>query len=626
MAQRIKGITVEIGGDTVGLQKALKDVDDKSRDIQKELRDVNRLLKFDPENVEAITQKQKLMNEQVELTSKRLKQLRDAESQVEKQFNLGEISETQFRAFRREIGFTERSLENLRKSIDDVDRADTKTARRSLRKLKDAAKDVKDELDKVKSGFAGLGAGAVAGVGGLVTGMQDYNQDLARLRTNAEIAGNDLGLVEEAFLRITEVTGESDSAVETVSNLLASGFSDVQLGQVIDEINGAAIKFSDTLKTEGIADGIQETFATGKAIGQFGELLERSGVNVDEFNERLAGAKTEGERANIILQTMQEQGLSGVFEKYKELNPEVQRSAEANASLQQSLGELAIVFAPIVASITELLTKLFEWMQANPELTITIVAIVAAIGAVIGIAMALAPVLALITGLAAALNIGMLPIIVTILAIVAVIAGLIAAGIWLYKNWDTVKAKAGELATTIATKFNEFKEAIRTKMNEAWEKIVEVWGNVMDFFTNIDLKQIGIDIINGLIKGIASMAGAVADAAKNIANGIGDKIAGILKLGSPSKLMEEYGEFTGEGLVKGIKNTVGKVQSISKTMAAAAIPDNMNSTNAFGAGEHAMAAPSEKSMTVNIHSPKALDVREANKEFARTMKRMSLMW
>lgn len=626
MAQRIKGITVEIGGDTVGLQKALKDVDDKSRDIQKELRDVNRLLKFDPENVEAITQKQKLMNEQVELTSKRLKQLRDAESQVEKQFNLGEISETQFRAFRREIGFTERSLENLRKSIDDVDRADTKTARRSLRKLKDAAKDVKDELDKVKSGFAGLGAGAVAGVGGLVTGMQDYNQDLARLRTNAEIAGNDLGLVEEAFLRITEVTGESDSAVETVSNLLASGFSDVQLGQVIDEINGAAIKFSDTLKTEGIADGIQETFATGKAIGQFGELLERSGVNVDEFNERLAGAKTEGERANIILQTMQEQGLSGVFEKYKELNPEVQRSAEANASLQQSLGELAIVFAPIVASITELLTKLFEWMQANPELTITIVAIVAAIGAVIGIAMALAPVLALITGLAAALNIGMLPIIVTILAIVAVIAGLIAAGIWLYKNWDTVKAKAGELATTIATKFNEFKEAIRTKLSEAWEKIVEIWGNVMEFFNGIDLSKIGSNIIQGLIDGIASMAGAVADAARNIANGIGDKIAGILKLGSPSKLMEEYGEFTGEGLVKGIKNTVGKVQSISKTMAAAAIPDNMNSTNAFGAGEHAMAAPSEKSMTVNIHSPKALDVREANKEFARTMKRMSLMW
>ena len=72
---RIKGITVEIGGDTQGLDKALKGVNDTSRNLQKELRDVQRLLKFDPENVELLAQQQQLLGEQVENTEKKLRQI-----------------------------------------------------------------------------------------------------------------------------------------------------------------------------------------------------------------------------------------------------------------------------------------------------------------------------------------------------------------------------------------------------------------------------------------------------------------------------------------------------------------------------------------------------------------------
>jgi len=68
MADRIKGITVEIGGDTQGLDKALQDVNSTSRSLQRELNDVNRLLKFDPSNVEALAQKQALLNQQVDNT------------------------------------------------------------------------------------------------------------------------------------------------------------------------------------------------------------------------------------------------------------------------------------------------------------------------------------------------------------------------------------------------------------------------------------------------------------------------------------------------------------------------------------------------------------------------------
>lgn len=621
MADRIKGITVEIGGDTQGLDKALSDVNSTSRSLQRELNDVNRLLRFDPSNVEALAQKQRLLNQQVENTTEKLNRLKQVEQEVENQFRLGDISEEQFRAFRREIGFTERELGNLRDSLDNIGRADTAPAERGLHRLRNAAKEAKDQIKEIGSGMAGLGAGAIGGVLALVTGMQDYNEVLARLRTNSAMAGKDLGIVEGAFSKIVAITGEADSAGETLANLLASGFSDQQLSEVIDNVNGAYIKFSDTLKTEGIADGIQETFATGKAIGMFAELLDRSGVNVTDFNDKLAATKTDGEKANLILQTMKDQGLAGITEKYQELNPEVQASAEANASLMNSLGELAIVFAPIVAQVTDFVTKMVEWAAANPGVTTTVVAIVAAIGTLVAICLAFAPVLALITTLSTALNIGMLPITLTILAIVAVIALAIAAGIAIYKNWDKIKAGATELAATIKQKFEEFKAAATQKLEEAKTKIETTWNNVMSFFRGINLNQIGKDVIQGLINGITSMGNKVREAAGKIANGISEKVKSILRLGSPSKVMIGMGEDTGDGFAIGLEHSINQIKNMAGEMASTAIPNikaNQTQTTSTPA--------SSRNLTVNITSPKALNAREANVVWNRTMKKMQLQW
>ena len=118
------------------------------------------------------------------------------------------------------------------------------------------------------------------------------------------------------------------------------------------------------------------------------------------------------------------------------------------------------------------------------------------------------------------------------------------------------------------------------------------------------------------------MAKAVGNAAKDVANGIGKKVSNILKLGSPSKLTDEMGEFTGEGLAIGLKNSFSKVQSMAKRMGQKAIPEDMNVKVESGT----VATASGKQLTVNIHSPKALDVRQASREFNRTLNRMSLMW
>ena len=118
-ASTIKGITIEIGGDTTKLDKALSGVNKQSRDLQKELKEVEKGLKLDPKNTELLAQKQTLLKEAVAATSEKLDVLKSAEAQVQKQFENGEVSEEQYRALQREIIKTEADLKNLKTAAED---------------------------------------------------------------------------------------------------------------------------------------------------------------------------------------------------------------------------------------------------------------------------------------------------------------------------------------------------------------------------------------------------------------------------------------------------------------------------------------------------------------------------
>ena len=119
-ATTVKGITVEIGGDTTKLGKALESSEKQSRDLQKELKSVNTALKFSPDSIELITQKQKILTEQIAATEDKLKTLKEAEAQVAAQFEAGEIGEEQFRAFQREIVETESKLKTYTSQLEET--------------------------------------------------------------------------------------------------------------------------------------------------------------------------------------------------------------------------------------------------------------------------------------------------------------------------------------------------------------------------------------------------------------------------------------------------------------------------------------------------------------------------
>ena len=114
MAGNIKGITIEIGGDTKGLDKALKSTNKYIFDTQKELREVERLLKLDPKNTELLAQKQKLLSGQVTTTKNKLEALKDAKARCDEAMKNGtEINEAMYRKLQREISITETNLKRL---------------------------------------------------------------------------------------------------------------------------------------------------------------------------------------------------------------------------------------------------------------------------------------------------------------------------------------------------------------------------------------------------------------------------------------------------------------------------------------------------------------------------------
>jgi hypothetical protein len=113
MASRIQGITVEIGGDTTKLSKALQGVNGEIKNTQTQLKDVQRLLKLDPSNTELLSQKQRLLKDAIGETKEKLETLKTAQEQAKKQLEEGTLGQDKYDALQREIIETEEELRRL---------------------------------------------------------------------------------------------------------------------------------------------------------------------------------------------------------------------------------------------------------------------------------------------------------------------------------------------------------------------------------------------------------------------------------------------------------------------------------------------------------------------------------
>jgi phage-related minor tail protein len=376
----IKGITIKIGGDTTGLDKALKETNKKSRELESELKAVDKALKLDPNNVTLVKQKQDLLKDSVKETKSKLDVLKEAQSQVTAQYKKGEIDAGQYRAFQRELETTKSKLSSLKDEKKNIHVIGT-----AFKEAKDKVEPVIKKVEKVGSVIGGATGKAVkftATLGKIDTAMigkaadgfkkytqtigvglaavttalaanvetsREWNSDMTKLKTNAETSGNDFDFMKSKMQDLVAITGESDSSIEALSNLMAVGFSDEQMTPAINALSGAVEKFPDTLKIESLSDSLQETLATGAATGQFSELIGRMGDSVDDFNAGLQNCTSEAERQQYALDWLANSGLSEINDEYQSANKSTLDYERASFELQDALASLGTAFTPVMA-------------------------------------------------------------------------------------------------------------------------------------------------------------------------------------------------------------------------------------------------------------------------------------
>ena len=263
MSGRIKGITVEIGGDTTGLDKALKSVNTTIGKTQGALNDVTRLLKLDPSNTNLVAQKQKLLAQAIEQTKEKLKALEDVQDQVTQSFKNGDIGEGQYMAFQREIEATRGALNKYQ---GDLSALETEQERLSTNT---------ERLNKLLSATG--------------TSLDDY----------ADVLG---GRLTSAIRNGTANSDQLMTAIEKVGKSATSGKADIkQLTAALDTVDdGQAIKnlIKDLDDAGDSAEHLREMIE-GSVAMQAADQLSVVGDKIEELGSKAVDAFSEAENATV---------------------------------------------------------------------------------------------------------------------------------------------------------------------------------------------------------------------------------------------------------------------------------------------------------------------------------------
>lgn len=453
MAGRIQGITIEIGGDTTKLSKALKDVDKSLKTTQTALKDVDKLLKLDPKNTELLTQKQKLLKSSIELTKDRLEKLREAQKQVQK-------GTPEWDALQREIIETEQRLEGLEKEYKDFGSVATQQIREAGKAMQEAGgkiTEIGEKLAPVSAAAAALGGSLLKLGYDAVTNADDLNtlakqtglttEEIQKMKYASDLIDVSFEDVAGALRKMkANMDGHEDTWKKLGVSVTDAGGNMRAVNDVFYDVVKALSKVENETERDQLAMDI-----FGKSADSLAGIIDDGGASLDEFG-------TKAEEAGLILE-------QDTLDKLNKTNDTLD---ELKANLSATAGALGADVAETLAPALEVLATQIEGVTAKlrdltPEQTAVLLAITGAVAVlapaiiVIGqlitaigaIASALAPVIAALGALAAAFG-------GPILAIGAAVA---AFAVFL-KYHEQIEAKTNEVAAAIGSKWESIKSSI----------------------------------------------------------------------------------------------------------------------------------------------------------------------
>lgn len=519
---RIKGITIEIDGNTTKLQKSLSGVNKDLKSTQDTLKDIGKLLKLDPGNVTLLEQKQKNLSKAISDTKDKLSQLKDAQSQVAK-------GSDEWDALQREIIATEQDLKSLKKEQSDFGSVSAQVLKDVGSKVSEVGNKISD-LGKKFSGVSGAAGAFVGALGKLgydaVTSADDLNT-----------LSKQTGISTDSLQKMKYAADLVDVSVEDITGALKKMKPKMEDGNKTFEKLGVRVK-----DTHGKMRDVEDVFYDSiKALSKIENETERDQVAMELFGksaDQLAGIIDDGGASlKEYGKQAEELGLildGDTLDALNQTNDTIdQVKATTAATLAQVGADVATVLAPAVEKLAgfigDITAKLRELTPEQTQVILTIASIVAVVAPVI---ILIGNIVTGIGGLITAIGAvaGVLGVAASTVGIViAAIAGIIAIIVLCITHWDAIKAKVKEVWESISTymanlkesvseKWNEIKQnvadkiqSIKTDLQEKWsqiksdatQKIEDTKNSILQKFTDIkDGIKKKIDDIKGFFSGL----------------------------------------------------------------------------------------------------------------------------
>ncbi len=278
-ASRIKGITIEIGGDTTKLQTALKGVNTEIKNTQQQLKDVGKLLKLDPGNTELLAQKHKLLGEAVQETKEKLETLKTAAEQANTALANGDISQEQYDALQREIVETENELKNLESQANQ-----SATALQKISATGEKLQTVGDTISGVGTKLLPVTSAVVAAGTASVKTAADFESAMSKVSAVSGATGSDLDALSAKAREMGSKTKFSASeAAEAMNYMAMAGWkTEDMLGGIEGVMNLAAASGEDLATTSDIVTDALTAFGLSASdSGHFSDVLAAASSNAN---------------------------------------------------------------------------------------------------------------------------------------------------------------------------------------------------------------------------------------------------------------------------------------------------------------------------------------------------------
>lgn len=454
MADRVKGITIELNGDVTPLNKALSSANKEIKTTQTALKDVEKLLKLDPKNTELLAQRQRLLAQAVEETKKKLETLKQAEAQAQEQFAKGEISQQQYDALQREIIATEQELDRLEKAAA--------SSNATLAHVGAVAKEISDKTgewaDKTRA-MSAAAAGVVASLAGMAYSAITASDDLNTLAAQTGFSTEELQQMKYAADRIDVSLESITGAASRLKRNMTSTSSDVtaawsRLGVSVRDTNGNLRNsnqvFSEVIKA--LSEVENETEKDTLAMTLFGRSADELAGIIDDGGTSLKQYGDEAKKAGLILSQDTLNGLNKVNDRLDKLKAQMQGVIAVNGA------KVVEAFLPLIESAAEGLGSLAEKvasLDSEQLKTIgTVAAVLAGVSPVLSLVSKISGAVSTITPLLSTLNTVMAAnpaaaVAVGITALVTALTSLAVASASSSKNYNEFATAASNVKTAI---------------------------------------------------------------------------------------------------------------------------------------------------------------------------------